>query len=156
VGFEPTVANGDTRSPGAPDSPLQHLSDAWRRGWDSNPRGLSPTAFRERHHKPLGHLSRPVTLYNYFLWRQSGLHKNIYGHCPCIQVREVAWSCILQEKVLCDIISFRNLPIEHYLQRNGRAFYKKKYFMVLFHSAICRLSIIYIKERVHQKLEALR
>jgi hypothetical protein len=26
VGFEPTVANGDTRSPGAPDRPLQHLS----------------------------------------------------------------------------------------------------------------------------------
>jgi hypothetical protein len=26
VGFEPTVANDDTRSPGAPDSPLQHLS----------------------------------------------------------------------------------------------------------------------------------
>ena len=26
VGFEPTVAKGDTRSPGAPDRPLQHLS----------------------------------------------------------------------------------------------------------------------------------
>jgi hypothetical protein len=26
VGFEPTVAKGYTRSPGAPDSPLQHLS----------------------------------------------------------------------------------------------------------------------------------
>jgi hypothetical protein len=26
VGFEPTVAKGDTRSPGAPDKPLQHLS----------------------------------------------------------------------------------------------------------------------------------
>ncbi len=26
MGFEPTVAKGDTRSPGAPDSPLQHLS----------------------------------------------------------------------------------------------------------------------------------
>ena len=30
----------------------------WRRGWDSNPRRVLPrTAFRERHHKPLGHLS---------------------------------------------------------------------------------------------------
>ena len=26
VGFEPTVAKGYTRSPGAPDRPLQHLS----------------------------------------------------------------------------------------------------------------------------------
>ena len=26
VGFEPTVTKGDTRSPGAPDRPLQHLS----------------------------------------------------------------------------------------------------------------------------------
>ncbi|GEM_PF-5347400 len=26
VGFEPTVARGDTRSPGAPVRPLQHLS----------------------------------------------------------------------------------------------------------------------------------
>ncbi len=26
VGFEPTVAKGDTRSPGAPDKPLEHLS----------------------------------------------------------------------------------------------------------------------------------
>ena len=26
VGFEPTVAKDDTRSPGAPDRPLQHLS----------------------------------------------------------------------------------------------------------------------------------
>ena len=57
VGFEPTVAKGDTRSPGAPDRPLQHLSWVWRRGWDSNPRGSSPTAFRERLHQPLGHLS---------------------------------------------------------------------------------------------------
>ena len=29
----------------------------WRRGWDSNPRCSSHTAFRERHLKPLGHLS---------------------------------------------------------------------------------------------------
>ncbi len=29
----------------------------WRRGWDSNPRGSSPAAFRERCHQPLGHLS---------------------------------------------------------------------------------------------------
>ena len=31
---------GYTRSPGVPDSPLQHLSIIclWRRGWDSNPR----------------------------------------------------------------------------------------------------------------------
>jgi epoxyqueuosine reductase len=28
-----------------------------RRGGDSNSRGSSPTAFRERHHQPLGHLS---------------------------------------------------------------------------------------------------
>ena len=28
VGFEPTVAKGYTRSPGAPDRPLQHLSVA--------------------------------------------------------------------------------------------------------------------------------
>src|SRR3990172_5786074 len=28
----------------------------WRRGRDSNPRGSSPTAFRERHNQPLGHL----------------------------------------------------------------------------------------------------
>ena len=28
VGFEPTVAKGYTRSPGVPDSPLQHLSAA--------------------------------------------------------------------------------------------------------------------------------
>ncbi len=73
-----------TRSPGVPDRPLQHLSaqvprpglqdstselDAetrksrlrscrWRRGRDSNPRSrCQDTAFRERHHKPLGHLS---------------------------------------------------------------------------------------------------
>ena len=30
---------------------------SWRRGWDSNPRCSSHTAFRERHLKPLGHLS---------------------------------------------------------------------------------------------------
>jgi hypothetical protein len=31
---------------------------AWRRGWDSNPRSAcAETAFRERHHEPLGHLS---------------------------------------------------------------------------------------------------
>ncbi len=28
----------DTRSPGVPDRPLQHLSQGQRRGWDSNPR----------------------------------------------------------------------------------------------------------------------
>src|SRR4030042_6813095 len=71
VGFEPTVAKGDPRSPGAPVRPLQHLSLVWRRGWDSNPRGSSPTAFRERLHQPLGHLSRPVTLYNARANRQS-------------------------------------------------------------------------------------
>jgi hypothetical protein len=65
VGFEPTVAKDDTRSPGAPDRPLQHLSLQWRRGWDSNPRGLSPTAFRERHHQPLGHLSDNLNELNY-------------------------------------------------------------------------------------------
>ena len=32
VGFEPTVAKGYTRSPGAPDSPLQHLSAFSERG----------------------------------------------------------------------------------------------------------------------------
>ena len=69
VGFEPTVAKGYTRSPGAPDRPLQHLSanltglvivllTQRRRGWDSNPRSANAeTAFRERHLKPLGHLS---------------------------------------------------------------------------------------------------
>ncbi len=31
--------------------------DEWRRGRDSNPRCYSHTAFRERHLKPLGHLS---------------------------------------------------------------------------------------------------
>src|SRR4030042_4346949 len=73
VGFEPTVAKGDTRSPGAPVRPLQHLSQVWRRGWDSNPRGSTPTAFRERLHQPLGHLSSPVTLYN-ACFRRQNLH----------------------------------------------------------------------------------
>jgi hypothetical protein len=55
----------DTRSPGAPDRPLQHLSmPLQRRGWDSNPRDSSPTAFRERHLQPLGHLSSELKLYH--------------------------------------------------------------------------------------------
>ena len=34
------------------------LNSGWRRGWDSNPRSTcAETAFRERHHEPLGHLS---------------------------------------------------------------------------------------------------
>ena len=33
----------------------------WRRGWDSNPRyACAHTAFRERHHQPLGHPSVPI------------------------------------------------------------------------------------------------
>ena len=39
VGFEPTVAKGDTRSPGAPVRPLQHLSAAFD--------GLKPTGLRK-------------------------------------------------------------------------------------------------------------
>ena len=70
MGFEPTVAKGDTRSPGAPDRPLQHLSEkgaiplaaasaekAERVGFEPT-LAKSETAFRERHHKPLGHLSK--------------------------------------------------------------------------------------------------
>ena len=55
MGFEPTVALGDTRSPGAPDRPLQHLSTE-RVGFEPTLR-KTETAFRERHHQPLGHLS---------------------------------------------------------------------------------------------------
>jgi hypothetical protein len=34
AGFEPAVAKGYTRSPGVPDSPLQHLSVAERVGFE--------------------------------------------------------------------------------------------------------------------------
>ena len=79
MGFEPTVAKGYTRSPGVPDRPLQHLStiymvscfifyDFLNFGGEGGIRTHAPlnteTAFRERHHKPLGHLS-PVTSVNY-------------------------------------------------------------------------------------------
>ena len=59
VGFEPTVAKGYTRSPGAPVRPLQHLSSvlAERVGFEPTLR-KAETAFRERHHQPLGHLSK--------------------------------------------------------------------------------------------------
>ena len=58
VGFEPTVACDDTRSPGAPDRPLQHLSTE-RVGFEPT-LAKGETAFRERHHQPLGHLSCPI------------------------------------------------------------------------------------------------
>ena len=78
VGFEPTVGRPDTRSPGAPDSPLQHLSEKsfyrvelysilcfYYFGGEGGIRTHAPqnaeTAFRERHHKPLGHLSVPIS-----------------------------------------------------------------------------------------------
>ena len=61
VGFEPTVAKGYTRSPGAPDRPLQHLATNQPSGGEGGIRTHAPlyteTAFRERHHQPLGHLS---------------------------------------------------------------------------------------------------
>ena len=76
VGFEPTVAKGYSRSPGAPDRPLQHLSTIctqrftlnsrlatfnYQDGGEGGIRTHAPlnteTAFRERHHQPLGHLS---------------------------------------------------------------------------------------------------
>ncbi len=63
AGFEPAVALGDTRSPGVPDRPLQHLSanQADYNGGEGGIRTRAPleveTAFRERHHEPLGHLS---------------------------------------------------------------------------------------------------
>ena len=39
------------------DKPFDYAQGK-RRGWDSNPRPEeSGTAFRERHHRPLGHLS---------------------------------------------------------------------------------------------------
>ena len=79
VGFEPTVGKPDTRSPGAPDRPLQHLSESLQirkeiiaiyfniryhyYGGEGGIRTHAPlkaeTAFRERHHEPLGHLSQP-------------------------------------------------------------------------------------------------
>jgi hypothetical protein len=40
----------------------------WRRGWDSNPRCSSHTAFRERHLKPLGHLSPGRRVYQWARW----------------------------------------------------------------------------------------
>jgi hypothetical protein len=38
VGFEPTVAISYTRSPGVPDSPLQHLSPTYYRRFGVNPK----------------------------------------------------------------------------------------------------------------------
>ncbi len=62
------------------------LMDAWRRGWDSNPRGIfQPTAFRERHHKPLDHLS-PTELINYTSYK-------------------TLWSCALYACPLCSMIA---------------------------------------------------
>ncbi len=85
MGFEPTVAKGYTRSPGVPDRPLQHLSAVcgksnympklltfdWYTGGEGGIRTHAPlnveTAFRERHHKPLGHLSLATAiLYHLF------------------------------------------------------------------------------------------
>ena len=65
VGFEPTVPIArDTRFPGAPVRPLQHLSVLRNHGITLAERvGFEPTipirdtAFRERRLKPLGHLS---------------------------------------------------------------------------------------------------
>ena len=42
VGFEPTVAKGYTRSPGAPDRPLQHLSKSHLNGGEGGIRTHAP------------------------------------------------------------------------------------------------------------------
>jgi hypothetical protein len=46
VGFEPTVAKGYTRSPGAPDSPLQHLSMVHYSGGEGGIRTHAPLSRR--------------------------------------------------------------------------------------------------------------
>ncbi len=69
VGFEPTVAKGDTRSPGAPVRPLQHLSVLWRRGWDSNPRGLRPPLFESG---TINHSDTSPKLDNYSILNREG------------------------------------------------------------------------------------
>jgi hypothetical protein len=84
---------GDTRSPGVPVRPLQHLSArvnlplAERVGFEPTLR-KPETAFRERHHQPLGHLSKASRFYP-----EISLGGNPLRLCARVRLRKFPWCC---------------------------------------------------------------